>query len=109
MLGLALLLLAVRGWQLTSIWRRPDQAGKSKRDAPRAKSIAAEFVAWTLASVGTFLLLPIAGFLPTAVLIVVVGGRVCRRQDWIPSIVLGVVFCWSVQAATWSVFTVALP
>lgn len=108
-LGLAFLLLVVRGWQLKLIRHKTDQANINRLEEPRARSIIAEFVGWTLAVVTVFWLLPIAGFLPTAVGVVIVGARVCRRQDWIPSILLGVAFCWSVQAATWSVFTVALP
>lgn len=113
-LTLAVLLLAVRTVELLhrSLQHKFVRAPESQAVETKAvslRSIATEFFAWTIAGSAVFYLLPIAGFLPTAILIVMLGARVCGRRDWIPGIALGVVFCWLVQAGAWSFFTVALP
>lgn len=113
-LTLAVLLLLVRVMEIVSRVRKREVADSPAPNQAASKPltvgpIATEFLAWTVAGVAVFYLLPFAGFLPTAVLIVMLGTRICGRRDWLPGIALGVAFCWLVQAGAWSLFTVALP
>jgi len=106
---LAVLLLTIRCWELLQKSHHRDIVEADESKSVSMASIASEFFAWSIAGSAVFYLLPIAGFLPTAILIVLLGTRVCGRRDWLPGIALGVVFCWLVQASAWSFFTVALP
>jgi len=108
-LALAVLLLVVRSWELLRESRHREVARPDESNSVSIVSIAREIFAWSIAGSVVFYLLPIAGFLPTAILIVLLGTRVCGRRDWLPGITLGVVFCWLVQTGAWSFFTVALP
>ena len=110
-LTLSVLLLMVRAlefWQ-TLRQRKGNQILGPKAVNVSVRAIAIEFFAWTVAGSVFVCLLPMAGFLPLGILVVIVGTRVCGRRDWLPGIALGGLFCWLVQAGAWSLFTVALP
>lgn len=102
-LALSVLLFVVR---MAAIWSASaDARGKPSGILP----ILIEVTGWAGAGTVAVLVLPYLGFFVTAVLIVVIGTRVCGRRDWLPGIALALVFTWVVQTAAWQMFTVQLP
>lgn len=72
-------------------------------------SILGELAVWCCAGVGIWFALPVIGFIPTSIVVVVLGGLATGYRKWWVLAVLAVLFAVIVDFGAWQVFTVDLP
>ncbi len=71
--------------------------------------IAAEIGIWAAIASAVVVALPLAGFLPTAMALILTGGLAARYRTWWAVGLLAFVFPFVVDAGAWHLFTVDLP
>jgi hypothetical protein len=72
-------------------------------------AILVEIVIWWGAGLAIWFVLPVIGFIPTSVIVVVLGGLATGYRRWWVLITLAVVFSLFVDFGAWQIFTVDLP
>ena len=72
-------------------------------------AILVEIVIWCGAGLAIWFVLPVIGFIPTSVIVVVLGGLATGYRRWWVLITLAVVFSLFVDFGAWQIFTVDLP
>lgn len=72
-------------------------------------AILSEVAAWSGAGVAIWLALPALGFIPTSVIVVVLGGLATGYRKWWILTTLAILFSIIVDMGAWQIFTVDLP
>lgn len=72
-------------------------------------AILAEIAIWCGAGLAIWFVLPVIGFIPTSVIVVVLGGLATGYRRWWVLILLAILFSLFVDFGAWQIFTVDLP
>jgi hypothetical protein len=98
----------VLGLSAAMIVVRLTRAVQSTVELP-GPAILVEIVIWCGAGLAIWFVLPVIGFIPTSVIVVVLGGLATGYRRWWVLITLAVVFSLFVDFGAWQIFTVDLP
>ena len=84
------------------------------RGSPRhgwatGRQILAETGAVLIFALAVGTLVPVAGYMPTTILVILVGGFIAGYRRWWALILLAVLFPIVVRLGAWTIFTVELP
>lgn len=71
--------------------------------------ILAEQVIWAVAAFAIFLAMPVIGFVPTTILVIVLGAWAIGYRSWMFIALFAVGFATVVDFGVWQIFTVDLP
>ena len=71
--------------------------------------IMLELAVWTAAALAMFLALPVIGFVPTTVIVIVLGAWAIGFRRWLFITLFAIGFAVIVDLGVWQIFTVDLP